>query len=243
MNLNTDESSGFLAPFRTGFLSSLLAFSGLTAASWFFRSESWGNLCGYTKNFYGEAIGFPFEFWRIDQSYHGGWLLNFPNLFLNLGIALAVGAVLSLVFRRYQSWIRQRINSHQPVYSSPKPVMGSATFSVRGLLFITTVLAGSFAALQRMGASSELLAVIVFGGPALLLLIAMFPTGLSWDRRAWIIVGTAGLLMSAAIAIGHNLSMPFDRVLFGIFISWVPQSVAGAGFMTCLLLLRQPVAN
>ena len=228
------------SPFKIGFLATVLIFAALNAASWFFRSSSWGNLCGYTQTSSGEAIGFPFEFWRINQIYHGGWLFNFPVLFGNAAIALVVSVTLGLILKRTQPWINNRLQAHRPPDTDRKPKANSATFSLRGLLFLTTLLAASIALFQRLGPSPELLAGIFFGGPALLLAIAMFPSGLAWDNRAWIIVGTAGLLISAAIAIGNNLSMPFDRVLLGIFISWVPQSVAGAGMAFALLLTRQP---
>lgn len=238
MNPNT-EADRRLTPLRTGFLCAILAFAGLTAASWFIRSESWGNLCGYTKSFQGEAIGFPFEFWRINRTHHGGWLIDFPTLILNVAIALLVGTALGLIFTRYRNWFADRFAAHR-AYDANQKHNAAPTFSLRGLLFFTTVLAGSIAAFQKLGPSPELLACIIFGGPAILLAIAMFPSAMRWENRAWIIVGFAGLLMASAIAIGSHLSMPFDRVLFGVFISWVPQSVAGAALATLFMLVTSP---
>ena len=227
MEYKTESQPHELSPrrlFAWGFVFTLLFFAACTAVSWFARSSSWGELFGYADSASGQAIGFPFEFWRIGQSFRG-WLINYPVFGLNVLIAVGAGVAIGWMAARFADFFQDRIG--EMGHASARESAG-ATFSIRGLMFLTTLIAGSLGLGQMLGATPLSLSLILLGGPLVLMLIAMFPAKLHWDQRAWIIVGTAVILIAFAVAIGNTLSMTFDRVLFGIFICWVPQSVVAA---------------
>ena len=208
--------------FARGFAGGFILIAALNALSWFFRSEGWSDLCGFTLHEHTEAIGFPFEMWREGFSYSNS-TVSLPSLGLNLAIGLvfAIGAGLLGIK------LSRRILATLPTDIGPNTTF-QMTFSVRGLLIVTTLLAIAIGLTKSLGASPWLLGTIYFASPLILILIAMGPVGLPWEQRSIILVLTAVCMMAGAVLVGSRLEMEFDRVLLGAFICWVPQSVFAA---------------
>jgi len=188
--------------------------------SWFFRSTGWSDLCGATLNDHTEAIGFPFEIWR-EGTGHQGLVLAALGIHLLIGLAVSIAAGFAAVS------LSPRIESMLPQESTSKTVF-RMTFSVRGLLIVTSLIAIALGLTQSLGPSPWLLGTIYFAGPLTLILIAMGPVGIPWEQRSVILVLTAMIMLVGAVVIGGRLGMEFDRVLLGVFICWVPQSVFAA---------------
>ena len=117
------------------------------------------------------------------------------------------------------------------------------TFSVRGLLIVTTLIAFAVGLTQALGSSPWLLGVIYFAGPLTLILIAMGPVGIPWEQRSVILVLTAIFMLTGAILIGGRLGMLFDQVLLGVFICWVPQSVFTALLIFSVTLWKHRLSS
>lgn len=221
-NIGTSRKHWFVRGIAGGFM--LLA--ALNAISWFYLSSGWTDLCGATLNADSEAIGFPFEIWREGTSYNGGWMINFPSFGLNLLVAAAISICGGFIAMSVAPVFNRIIAEFETTSDPPRRL--KLTFSVRGLFVATTIAAVSLGVTRMLGVSPWLLGAIYFAGPLVLILIAMAPVGLQWEQRMVILVAFAIIMLVGSVMIGTKMGMEFDRVLFGVFICWVPQSVFAA---------------
>lgn len=206
------------------------------AASFFFRSRGFGNLLGVPPEGDAfEAVGFPFEIWQAGNTY-GGWMIDYSVLPWNLLTGLLVGTLCGLVGIAGKSKFNQWIAEFESREQSRRQLR--VQFSVKGLLILTTIVSGLFAATTAWGSSPQLLAAIYFLGPLCLIMIAMAPDQIPWEARVVILVIVALALIGIAIATGSKLGLTFDQVMFGVFVSWTPQS-AFAAFLIVVGLIIQ----
>ena len=223
--------------FVRGFLVGILITASLTAVSYFFRSERWGNLVG-TAPSNREALGFPIELWESGNMY-GGYFVDYWALMVDAVFALAAGVVCGLVPLRHRVRLNRLVDDFER--ATTRPARHGVQFSMRALL-LATGLAAVVAAGARyaIAGRAEVLGIIYVLGPWLLVVIAFLPLAISWQQRVYILIPSALLLMAAAVAIGVSLEpkLEFDKVLMGIFICWTPQSVLAAIGLTAFLILR-----
>ncbi len=222
-NIGTSRKHWFVRGMAGGFMLQ----AALNAISWFYLSSGWSDLCGATQNADSEAIGFPFEIWREGQFFGDGWMIDFPMLGLNLLVALAFALLGGFIAVAVGPRFNQIIEEFESNAKPPRPMR--LTFSVRGLFVVTTITAVFLGLPRMLGVSPWLLGAIYFAGPLVLILIAMAPVGMHWEQRMVILVAFAIFMLVGSVVVGTKLGMEFDRVLFGVFICWVPQSVFGAG--------------
>ena len=225
--------------FVRGFAAGFILFAALNATSWFFRSSGWSDLCGATQAAHTEAIGFPLELWREGVGYKGGLMMSVPSLAVNAGVGLLVAVIAGLTAVRMSPQIEAMLPDERTGDSKGFRL----TFSVRGLLIVTTLIAFAVGLTQALGSSPWLLGVIYFAGPLTLILIAMGPVGIPWEQRSVILVLTAIFMLTGAILIGGRLGMLFDQVLLGVFICWVPQSVFAALLIFSVTLWKHRLSS
>ena len=215
--------------FARGAIGGAMIFAALNALSWFWLSDAWSDLCGATRNAGTDAIGFPFEIWREGTYFGSGWLINYPmaggNLLVAAAMACLFGWFTKKMSPRFADLVESSIEAAMPRRRK------RFTFSVRGLFVATTVVALFLGVTRMLGVSPWLLGAIYFVGPLVLILIAMAPTGLHWEQRMVILVAFAMIMLVGSVVVGMRLGMEFDRVLFGVFICWVPQSVFAAAIV------------
>lgn len=212
--------------FPHGALGGVMLFAALNALSWFWLSEAWSDLCGATQNAGRDAIGFPIEIWREGSYYGAGWIINYPIVAANLLVAAAMAYAAGRLAQRLSPLFASQFEEELALAKQRRPFR--LTFSVRGLLVATTIVAVFLGVTRMLGVSPELLGAIYFVGPLVLILIAMAPSGLGWEQRIVILVAFAMIMLAGSVFVGTRLGMEFDRVLFGVFICWVPQSVFAA---------------
>ncbi len=222
--------------FGRGLAGGLLLVAAANAASFFFRSRGFGNLFGVPAEGRAvEAVGFPLEIWRTDNSY-GGWMIDYSVLPWNLLTGLLVGGVCGLVGVLGKSKFNRWIADFEAQEQSRRQLR--VQFSVKGLLILTTIVSCLFAATTAWGSSPQLLAAIYFLGPLCLVMIAMAPDQLPWEARVVILVIVAVALIGIAIATGLKLGLTFDQVMFGIFVTWTPQSAFAAFFIVVVTIVQ-----
>ena len=223
--------------FARGMAGGFLVLAALNALSWFWLSEGWSDLWGGTRNANSEAIGFPMEIWREGEFYGNGWMVDFPMLAVNLLFALLLAISGGLLARRIAPKLNELV--HQSESGSRSSESKKITFSVRGLLLLTTVVAVAFGLTGTFGVSPWLLGEIYFLGPLVLVMIAMGPAGIHWEKRVFILIVCAAVMLVGAVMTGTSLGMEFDRVLFGVFVCWVPQSVFASIAVIAKLMVSQ----
>ena len=224
-----DDASTSSKPwFARGAAAGMMLFSTCDAMSWFWLSEGWSDLFGATKNGSVEAAGFPFEVWREGANYGNGWVIDFHLAGLNLIVAAMLIVGFGLLAAAKSKQLSQVFIV--PVTDSPTTYgkKRNFTFSVRSLMLATTMAAVFLGVTRMLGISPWLLGAIYFAGPLVLILIAMAPVGIPWQQRVVILIVFAIIMLGGSIAVGTHLGMEFDRVLHGIYICWVPQSVIAA---------------
>ena len=123
--------------FARGFAGGFILFAALNALSWFFRSDGWSDLCGVTLFAHTEAIGFPLELWREGVGYQSGLMMSLPSLAVNAGVGLLFAVITGLVAVR----LSPRIEAMLPDEQTGDSKSFRLTFSVRGLLIVTTLIA------------------------------------------------------------------------------------------------------
>lgn len=204
------------------------------ALSFFFRSQGWGSLLG-SREVGDEAIGFPLTVWQEESGYNSHTLRVGPFLF-DIATAILVGVALGMLAIRSRGTLNQIMDRFR---GSSGEHDVRLQFSLRGL-FITTVLAALAAGAARAFTPRvEVLAAIYAFGPLSLILFAYLPSKLSWQQRVAILTPSTFVLIAVAIALGHALSIEFDKVLMGIFICWTPQAAIGAVVLTTWLFIRE----
>lgn len=218
--------------FIRGAASGILLFAAANALSWFFRSEGWSDLLGTTEDSEIEAVGFPFEIWRERQYYAFGSVIDMSWVLVDLLIGIIFACACGMLFVRFREQLDPLLQ--MPV-EEKRDGEGrlSRSFSLRGLFVATTIAAVFVAAVQAFGLTSKLLTAIYFAGPIVLIVIAMAPMGMPWKQRVVLLIVFAVVMLGTCVFVGNRLGMEFDRVLMGVYLCWVPQSV----FATVVVLL------
>ncbi|QDT13111.1 hypothetical protein [Stieleria marina] len=218
--------------FLRGFAAGVMLMAAFNAASYFIRSAKWNSLAGVRSDS-NESIGFPWLMWEGGNAY-GGFYVDYPVLGLNVLAAIAVGilagGVVACCTRRLNSLLSIYLNESQPTQKRP------FQFSLWGMMIATTLVAVIAMLATRFAAHRETLIAIYVLGPLVLVAIAMIPGRLSWQTRVWVIIPTTLGLIAAAIGVGLNLRIDFDRVLLAIFLCWTPQSAIAALLLTAWLI-------
>lgn len=210
-----------------------LVMAAINAVSFFFRSGGFGSLLGFPLPT--EAIGFPLEIWNDAKSYRG-FIVDYRAMGINLLVALLPGILFGIIGVRFRdSFNRHLIEFEHKEASSKRP---SFQFSTKTLLILTTVAAVAVAALSTWRESRITLVAIYLWGPVILITLAMMPDRIRWYWRALLLIIVAKAMIGIAIFSAMSLGIPFDKVMFGIFVSWVPQSVFAALLITLWLIVR-----
>jgi hypothetical protein len=220
-------------------LGGVLVCGALNAASYFVRSDGWGNLLDLDPT-RGEALGFPLQLWESGNPY-GGDLVDNTALAVNIGLALLVAILCGLATLK----VRQPLNEWvvQMEQNVAADQAGNLRFSLRGILLLTALIAVAAAGARHLLAGRpEVLGGINLLGPWLLVAIALLPRRIAWEQRVVILVPTTLLLIGVAVAAGASLNrpIPVDRVLLGIFVCWTPQSALAAALITVAVLIFPP---
>lgn len=221
--------------FVTGVVIGVLLLSTLNSLSYFVRSSSWSGLVG--KDASGQALGFPFEIWRYGQTY-GTAMHDQTAMSWNAAVALTLGAVFGLLGAYNSTWLT-RFTDSMAEAESREQTKNTMQFSIRGMFLLTSASAIIVALIRSsIGARPELLWAIYILGPLFLVAMAMIPKGMSWQYRLILLTPSTLILVGFSIYIGNRLGLEFDRVMFGVFVCWVPQTVIAAGCLTLSLALR-----
>ena len=214
--------------FLSGVLWTVLFFAALNALSYFYRSDSLGDLFGARPG-NDEAIGFPFEIWReagFSRSDLPDSHAMYQNALVGLAASLPGGLLWLFLFnnRKTNSIIRLSIRKHRKKMSQQIRLQ----FSLRSLLLLTTVVAVVTAGAKGSEPLRRvLLGGIYLGGPWITVFASWQSRQLvAWHRR-FVVYGTLSLLLSGTLALGLSLQDIGDltRVFLGIFVFWVPQCV------------------
>ena len=218
--------------FLRGTAVGMLLMAAVNALSYFFRSADWSSLV--QPNLHSEeSIGFPFVVWEAGNTY-SGMFADYPSLGLNVLFAAAVGSVLGWYTMRKTEFLNGLLTQmeNEAKDREPQPIQ----FSLRGLMIATTVIAVAAMLARNFAARPETPIAIYVFGPLLLVVVAMLPRNLSWEKRVALIIPATLLLIAVAIAVGTVMNMEFDKVLMGVFLSWTPQSALAAVGLTAYLL-------
>ncbi len=207
----------------------LLTMASLNALSYFVRSEHWGSLVGRVGSS-GEAIGFPFKIWESGNMY-GGYFTDYPMIGMNILVGVVLSLPIAILAAVKADWLNELLfdsfvdEGHAGANDgTSQPIQ----FSILSLMVATTIAAIVAMIVRLFAARVETLIAIDALGPLILVVIAMLPRRISWQKRVGIIAPAALILIAVAIAVGHALSIEFDKVLMGIFLCWTPQSAIAA---------------
>ncbi|WP_372725159.1 hypothetical protein [Novipirellula sp.] len=227
--------------FLRGIAVGMLLMAAVNALSYFVRSSDWSSLVGKPQS-QNESIGFPLTVWEAGNTY-GGLFADYPNMGVNILVAAAVGSLIGMVAARYRDYLNQLVDDFDEGESdkgdSATAPAQPIQFSLLGLMIATTIAAVFATVASKLAVRPETLIAIYTLGPITLVALAMLPRRLSWQQRVVIITPAAFSLIAVAIAVGRGLSMEFDKVLMGIFLSWTPQSAIAAIALTSYLLIQQ----
>lgn len=238
MSLESDETTIATTPgrwFLRGCMIGVLICGSINAASYFFRSDHFGDLLGLYPQ-HREAIGFPLQVWEKGNSY-GGYFADYGGLLVNSLFAIGVGCVCGWVVFAARDQLNAMVKL---VEQSMNREPAKFQFTTRGLLLLTGI-AAVLAAVGRyvIAGRPEALAVIYGLGPWILIAIALLPRNIAWQQRVVILVFVTIMMMGGAIFVGRSLerSLEFDRVLMGIFVCWTPQTVIAAAGVSATVLV------
>ncbi len=210
----------------------MLIMAAVNAGSYFVRSADWNGLVSRSMSSQ-ESLGFPWVIWENGNTY-GGMFVDYPNLGLNILFAFGVSAFVGLWAARRSDRFNDLIQALQRQGGSREhpPIQ----FSLRGLMVATAIIAIVAMLARNYAARPETLIAIYAFGPLVLVVIAMLPSRVSWQKRVMIIVPATFALIAVAIVVGVALGMEFDKVMMGIFLCWTPQSVMAAVGLTAWVL-------
>lgn len=195
------------------------------ALSYFFRTSGIADLIGSEQNVV-EAMGFPFEIWsERNRGLYVDYAMVGLNFLVGIGLGSIFGIVGVLLRHRFNQWVEQF------EAQAANQTSASFQFSVKSLLLVTTVAAMLIAALTNWNGTPEVLLGIYFLGPLVLISISMLPRRLHWQQRVVVLTVLSAVMIGVAISTGIKLSVPLDRVMLGIFVSWTPQSTFAAFLM------------
>jgi hypothetical protein len=221
--------------FLRGLAVGMLLIASINALSYFFRSARWGTIVGRPAAFQ-ESIGFPFQVWEAGNTY-GGMFVDYQVLGLNILVAMLVGTVVGWITARHTASLNRLIEQMQ--FDATGRESPPIQFSLRGLMLATLIVAVIATIARQFAARRETLVAIYALGPLVLVVIAMLPRGLSWQKRVVIIVPATLTLIAVAITVGTAIDIEFDKVLMGIFLCWTPQSALAALGLTASILYVQ----
>ena len=213
--------------FTNAVVFTVLVFAALNSISYFVRSQDWGYWLTSPREVAGrEAIGFPVQIWSSSKVYPG-FPLDVHGAIANAVVLLVASIVAGLVSLASVGFLnRFFVALTEKELQSEK---GKLQFSLKGILVVTAV-AAVVATLvrQSFGPRPELLLAVYLAGPAFLILLAMIPRRLNWQSRIVLLVPSTILMIYYAIHIGDRLGLDIDRIMLGICICWVPQTVIAA---------------
>ncbi len=211
--------------FMQGFCIAFLLIAAGNAASYFWRSASFGLLFdGNLRS--NEAIGFPFEVWSANSEF-GPLYVNYLMMGVNGLFGSIVGLVLGVLAMKLPRQLDAMISDFEKQSNLHKRTV-SFQFSMFGLMGATAIIGLLVAGVTQWAGTRELLWFVYLLGPALLIGIAFLPQGLHWQSRSLILILVAAIIIAGAIWSGNLRGMEFDRVLMGIFVFWTPQSAIAA---------------
>lgn len=219
-----------------GVLVSVLLVATANAISFFFRSHGFSALT--RPDSLPQAMGFPFEIWSYGRSYKNGAPIDSIAFAWNAMIALGVGIALGFLFIARLNKLNKFM--HYLVEKETNEVSARGLqFSIAGILIFTFVVALVFAVVRSaLGASPRLLLGIYSLGPAFLIIMAMIPKSLSWQTRVVLLTPSTLMLIAFTMYVGNRLSLPFEHVMLGIFVCWVPQTVITAALLMTGLAIQ-----
>ncbi|MGB7345814.1 MAG: hypothetical protein WBD20_16480 [Pirellulaceae bacterium] len=217
--------------FLRGVAASVVFMAAVNAASYFFRSTKWHSLQGQRSD-QDESIGFPWKMWEGGNDY-GGLYVDYVSLALNVVVALAIGTVVGVVIASQTRKLNKLFSFTE--FESCENQPHRIQFSLIGLMVATGIVAVVAMLATQFAARRETLLAIYLFGPLVLVALAMLPRKLTWQTRVWLIIPTTLSLIAAAIGVGMNLRIEFDRVLLAIFLCWTPQSALAALLLTAWL--------
>ncbi|MEL7496636.1 MAG: hypothetical protein AAFN77_03445 [Planctomycetota bacterium] len=225
--------------FVRGLFGGIMLIAAINAISYFFLSEGLANLIGRQPEVI-EVIGFPFEVWREGASY-GTSFVDYWGAVKNLAVGLVLGLFFGWIGIALRPQFNQWVADFEAESKKVRPTVHQ--FSLKSILFWTTVVAMFAALMTRWNGTSEGLFAIYLLGPLTLIWIAMFPDHLHWTVRAVILSILAFALIGIALRSGSELGMPLDRIMLGFFVSWTPQSVFAAFLITLGLVYKATVGK
>lgn len=209
--------------FVRGLAVSMLFFAAINAGSYFFRSHDWSSLVRPGRNF-SESLGFPWVMWEGGNNY-GGMFVDYASLGWNVLAGAVVSVIVGVLVARRGDYLNQVVARFE---SESPEVNGPVQFSIKGIMVATLIIAVAVVLAKNFAAKPETLVAVYIVGPAVLVAIAMLPRNLAWQKRVAILVPiTIGMIL-VAVFVGSSLDMEFDKVLFGIFLCWTPQSALAA---------------
>ena len=220
--------------FARGLMGGFLLMAGINGLSFFFRSGGFGSLLGY-DSLPTEAIGFPSEIWSDGKTYRG-LMVDYRAMGINVLFALLPGITFGILGVWYRDSFNQRISEFEHQEANAK--RPSLQFSTKTLMVMTAVVAVAVAMLSTWHESRITLVVIYLLGPAAIIAIAMLPNNIRWFWRAVLLVIAAVATIGTGITSGMTLGIPFEKVMFGVFVCWVPQSVFAALVHTIWLIVE-----
>lgn len=215
----------------------IMVAASLNAASYFLWSEYGGNLLG-TRPDRAEAIGWPFVFWEKRNRFGRGQFAA-DRFRGNLVVSALVGGLCGLLLVAQRKWLN-RIVADFFVGQGPPP--GRINVSLRGLL-LNTFLAAVGAGVLRLALRGQAIALgaVYAAGPWVLIGIVFLPRGVSWQKRVALLIPLTVLMILSAFWIASSLSPSpvFERVLFGIFVCWTPQTTFAAVLLTLGMIIHR----
>jgi uncharacterized membrane protein len=225
--------------FLRGMLGGVLLITACNAGSYFFRTQSVADLIDGNQNVT-ESLGFPVRVW-LEDSYpsHPQAGFDFSAAGINLCLGILIGSVFGAIGISFRRPLNQKIADFEKKNSTSRSK--GYQFSIIGLLLLTTLIAVLTSTIINYLKTPQLLLVIYFAGPAILLGLAMIPRGMHWRFRVVILAIAEVGLIGMAMWYGHTMGVPTERVMLGIFVGWTSQSGIFAFLITVGLLIHMMV--
>ena len=222
--------------FFRGMLGGVLLITACNAGSYFLRTQSVADLINGTQAVT-ESIGFPARVWLEDSFPHNTEAgFNLTAIGINLLCGILVGSIFGLIGIRFRSSLNRKITEFEQKNLNQQSK--GYQFSIIGLLLLTTMVAILTSTIINYLKTPQLLLVIYFAGPAILLGLAMLPRGMHWRSRVVILAIAEVVLIGLAMWYGQSLGVPLERVMLGIFVGWTSQSGIFAFLITVALLIH-----
>ena len=225
--------------FFRGMLGGILLVTACNAGSYFLRTQSVADLISGNQDVT-ESLGFPSRVWLEDSfpsNAKAGF--NLSAIGINLLSGILIGALFGAIGIKFQHSLNRKLAEFEQKNLN-KDSKGYQ-FSIIGLLLLTTMVAILTSIIINFLKTPQLLLVIYFAGPAILLGLAMLPRGMHWRSRVVILAIAEVGLIGLAMWYGQTLGVPLERVMLGIFVGWTSQSGIVAFLITVSLLIHMAV--